>query len=244
MATNVPALSRGLRLLEVIAATGPLGFSELLSRCRFPKASVARLLAVLRDQGYLHQDDPRGGYSLGSRCRLLTPDVEPAERMRMLAAPHLARVAADCANSALLLQVDGARMRCLATELVEDSVVLQPPGDWRTDLGLGPWGSIIIAELDPAGRRAARAAMHDPSYHDAVFAADLAQLHDTGYVLHQGGPKPGARRLGVPLRDRHGALIAVLGIGGTPWSLPDADIPACAQRLRAAAAAIADELST
>ena len=155
-------------------------------------------------------------------------------RLRLVAAPHLARLAAACANSAILLQVDGPRFRCLLREMVEDSVVLQAPGDWRDDLGMGPWGSIIVAGLDPAQQTQARPA----------FAHDHHQLERHGYVLHDGGFKPGARRLGVPVHDRAGRLVAVLGIGGTPWSLDDDALPVCVDHLQAAAAAIAADLAT
>ena len=251
MTDSVPALHRGLRLLETVAACGSIGFSQLLDRCGLPKATVARLLGTLRELGYLQQIDERGDYRLGERCRLLNDGLAQDERLRLIAAPHLAAAAEACANTLILLTVRQGEMTCIDRIVIEDSIVLQAPGSTRRDLGHGPWGSVALAAMHDDERERAIAAMKDPATWQIHAEADMAHARTHGWLFHDEqrptNSRSDQRRLAVPIPSpdagtgTHGPT-ALLGLGGTPQSLPDADIPGCVAILKATAVAIAAEL--
>jgi len=242
MPTGAPALTRGLRLLESVAAAGRIGFADLVARCGFPKASTARLLAVLRGDGYLQQD---GEYRLGPRCRLLAEEVDAHERLRLVAAPHLAQAAQACDNSVVLFAFREGLMTCLDRVLVEDSVVLQKPGTTRSDLGRGPWGSVIIAHQDVATRETLIAAMSGAEAWWQHAEADRRHLAEHGYIYHDEA-RPTTlrtlRRLAAPITGPDGRLLGVIGLGGSPDSLPEERIASVAATLVATARTIADDL--
>jgi hypothetical protein len=64
MADTSPGLRRGLRIAAVLAAEGPLGFSDLRRRLDGVAApTLSRLLQVLREEGWVAAVD--GGYAVG-----------------------------------------------------------------------------------------------------------------------------------------------------------------------------------
>lgn len=231
--TDVPALTRGLQLLELLAqADGAVAFSELLARLELPRASLARLLAALHETGWIERDG-ENGWRPGARVRALAAPVDRARRLRAAALPALRELQQELDASLLLAVPRGAALDVLISLTAEEGVALRPEGAVIDDLSRGPWGGVAHASL--AGALAEAATARAGGAGTRRLAAMAAQLAERGCVADPGGGRAGVLRVAVPVAagDR---LLAVLGAGAPLGQLDEAVL---ARRLRTAAAQLA-----
>lgn len=232
--TDVPALTRGLQLLELLAqADAAVPFSDLLARLDLPRASLARMLAALHESGWIGRDG-ENGWRPAARVRALAGPVERSRRLREAALPLLRELQARLDASVLLAVPRGAALAVLVSLTAEEGVALRPEGSAIDDLSRGPWGGVAHAHLDGALAGAARERAGPAGVRR--LEAMARRLADEGCIADPGEGRPGVLRLAAPVRsgDR---LVAVLGIGAPLGQLVQAD---AARRLLSAAARLAD----
>lgn len=220
---RTPALSRGLAVLEAVAAAGcPIGFTELAVRLPMPRASLVRLLATLRDGGWLARTST--GYVPGPRCRRLAlARAAPARDARRI----LARLSATTRCTALWLAWRPPAMVAEAKHLHPAAPVMQELGQRSTAATPlpGPWWwladwhgwSRLRGEAPPGARRFWRS--HAVAFDDERVLAFVRRLAVA--VLPVGLP--------------HGPPIGFLGIAGNRLLLPDGGLPLAADALVQAA---------
>ena len=87
-------LVRGLSILEIVAENAEgIGVTEIAERSGLDKGTVSRLLATLRQMGYVHQRDADRRYTLGSRLLSIARGYDArGESLRRVAQPHLANL--------------------------------------------------------------------------------------------------------------------------------------------------------
>lgn len=237
--TDVPALTRGLDLLETIAAAvSPPTFVDLWHGSGLPKASVARLLACLRTRGYV-AEDVSSGYRMGPRAALLAPGLDREERMAIAAAPVVAAMAQRLGHSAIAHSFADAGFTVLASSNVEDGVVLAAPGTRRTDCSGGPWGVLAWLAMHAAERDRARRHLADAETFERDLPRLTTRLARDGAVLDDGRRRPGVHRLAVPVRLRDGRCVAAIGIGALATALNERALPSAIAALTAAAQELA-----
>jgi DNA-binding IclR family transcriptional regulator len=237
---DVPALTRGLSLLETIAAaTQPPTFVDLWRWSELPKASIARILACLRDRGYLSADVPGGGYRMGPRAALLSSSPDRFERLSIAAQPAVAQLAERSGQSAIAHVFHERGFTVMASVGVEDGVRLLEAGVHRNDLSGGPWGMLAWLGLDADNRDRAK---QDMQHRDA-FESDIKQreveLAERG-IISDGSPS--IRRLAAPLKDSHNRIIGSIGIGGIA-SVLDSQVEFMYVPLREAAERLSSDLA-
>lgn len=215
---DVPALSRGLRLLEQVAgAAAPPSFSDLWRWSRLPKATVARLLACLRQGGWI---DAEAGYRLGRRAALLAPGADADTRLRLNAEQAAAALAATLGLSAIVHRFDHQGFTVLASVAVEDGIRLKEAGQRIVDLGRGPWGTLAYLSRDLPGRERALAGMTDATAFRRRIGADEITLARDGCLTDEGPVKPGVTRIACPFLSHDGAIIGSIGVGAVTAALP------------------------
>ena len=86
----VPALSRGLVLLEAFSAERPtLTLSELSKAVGLSRSSTYRLVYTLEDMGFLLRDEGTKNYRLGTRILALGFAYLASQELVEIAQPHL-----------------------------------------------------------------------------------------------------------------------------------------------------------
>ncbi len=223
----VPALEVGLTLVEMVAAAGPRGstFTALLA-AGFPKASLARQLQTLTGRGWLVKAE-RGAYVLGLMAIGLVARGDPAERVRIAAAPLLPELMIAAGNTALAVAWSGMSLVGVAKAVSDDGVTMQEVGTVTIDLGSRPWGW-FTAELTGA----------PPVWPDAA-AREHFLAH--GVAWDAGVRPPCVRRLAAPILVG-GTLFGAIALGGTLQSMPDGMLPELTARVLAVARAVAARL--
>lgn len=217
-------LSRGIRMLEVLAdAGGPLAIDEVSRRLGVHRSVAYRLLRTLEDHGLVVRNEA-GRIELGARLAALAAGV--AHDLQSEALPELTAVANELGMTCFLVVLD--REECVTLVSVEPrhavASVAQRPGS-RHAAGVGAPGKALLALLP-------RAQWPLDVGDDA--AAQIAQTQSRGYAKSHDEVIPNLHSVAVPLplRGRAPAALAVvyLDSGRPPQHLAD--------RLRDAAAAI------
>ena len=235
---DVPALRKGLVVLELLAARGPLTMAELGRASGLNRTMIFRLLRALDEMGYVAHDAVRRHYGLGLRLLELGSAVAARLDLVTVARPLLAELREETQETVNLGVLDG-------NEIVYVAMMESPLG-LRMSARLGSrdpihstsLGKAVLAFL-PAPERAALVASL-PSLpcltpHTIVDAAaleiDLARTRERAYALDDEENEPGARCVGVPVLDSEGRPLAGLSVSGPVGRIDPARADWIASRL-------------
>ncbi len=97
---HVPALERGLGILETLSASPvPLSLSELARALKYAPGSLFRLLSLLERQSYINRDAVSGKYSLTLKLLELAHTHSPADNLLRVAHAPMRELAGDTGES-------------------------------------------------------------------------------------------------------------------------------------------------
>ncbi|GAA1520224.1 DNA-binding IclR family transcriptional regulator [Agromyces terreus] len=223
--TGSQTLSRGIRLLEILAsAERNLSIDELAAELGVHRSVAYRLLRTLEDHGLVARDSA-GRIALGTGLAALASGV--ARDLQQLALPELTDVANEFGMTCLLaVQVDADEAATLVSAAPRQSmaVVSYRPGH-RHPLTHGGPGKAILATLPETAW---------PDAAGDALRAEITETRERGYAISHDEVVPSLRSVAVPLTlpGQPPASIAVIHVS---FPRPEAEMAA---RLTAAAVAI------
>lgn len=226
-AVTSQTLSRGIRILEVLAARGTAASSpELAEELGLHRSIIYRLLRTLEHHRLVVRDE-RGLYELGPRLATLAATVE--RDLQQAAAPALRSAADDLAATCFLVRRDEDDAITLVSTQPRRSrvTIAQHPGS-QHPLGIGAPGRAVLSQLPRA---------EWPELSDAQIAATEAVI-TAGFAESHDEVVPGLRAIAVPLV-LHGYEPLAVGVAFLSSTQSVTDI---VDRLRVAAAEIAAAL--
>lgn len=184
-------LSRGLQMLEVIAAAEtPLTIAELSSRLELHRSVAYRLLRTL-EMHHLVRRDAAGKIHTAAGLTVLARSVQGD--LQAVALPVLRRIADELEMSCFVAVAEGADCYTLVTvEPTRSHVVTQHPGT-RHHLDRGAPGLAVMAGLTPAER-----AQTGIELTERVKSA-VAQAVEQGYANSADDVIAGVASVAVPL---------------------------------------------
>ncbi len=225
---QVPALQRGLALLEHLAAE-PAGatLSELGGALALSPTSVFRLAGALEELGYLHRNEKTKRFAV-------------TQKLLLLGQPHSgSRSLVECALDPMrrVLHATGETTQlCCRTEafcVVIEQLPALHPFKYIVDLGSRPPvyccapGKAMLAflpgdELDAALAqiRFERHTAHTITSRRALLA-ELERIRAAGYAVDRDEHFEGVHCVAAPLLDRHGRAIAAITIAGPAARIPE-----------------------
>lgn len=213
-------LTKVASLLDALAEHGELTPKEAAEHVAEPLSTVYRLLADLRELGYVEPGVDKGKYGLGIKLfRLGSRAVDRVDVLDM-AGPHMEELH-DRTGETLFLciqrgldgiciaKLDGIRVHSVSLEIGGSLplhagaaplalLAFQGEDSWSEYIdqgGLRPWKGIEIPT--PAG-------LH----------ATLSETVERGYAVSDGDVNPGIAALGAPLYDYEGRVRASLSLSG------------------------------
>lgn len=232
MGPGAPALTRGLGLLErIVRHHGPVTFSELVARSGIPRATVIRLLGVLRHGGWIERR--ADGYRPGPRCRRLNPGA-PTSDVEKVAESLLADVVVSTGCSAIVFTWNPPELTAVAKRMHPAAPSMQDIGHRTTarELRSAPWwwllawqGHIALRADIPRSGTARR------------FWAEHRVAYDDCRVI------PFVRRLAAALViDDDAPPLGFLALGGNALILPDRTLSVVAATLAQTATVLSARL--
>lgn len=241
---RVRSIVRAVALLRAFTAERPhLPLGELAQRTQLDKATARRILLTLCGLGLVVQDSVSGFYALGPGMLELSAAVPALGDLRQAAAPVLARLAQATGTTAFLSVLRDDQAVCVERFHGNQPIQVswwQVGGALPIHCGAGP--RVLLAFLPDADSDTllARplASLTPASRTDAgAVRAALGRIRRRGFELAVDDVALGLAALGVPVRNRSGAVVAALSLGGlTPHIAPRGKPRFLAEALEAAAA--------
>ncbi len=241
----VRSVDRAVTVLEIVAARGEIGITELAEELGVHKSTASRLVAALARRGLLEQKGDRGRIALGFGVVRLAAAATGSMDLARLGQPTCQQLAEVVGETVNLAVHDGEAAINVAQEFGTSSVTTRNWVGRRTPLHATSAGKVLLAYMSDADRRAfLRRRL--PRYTEstiteaAALRTELARVVDEGNARSFEELEVGLHAVAVPVWGASDVVVAALSAAGPAYRLPRRRARAIVPDLRSAAG----ELST
>ena len=239
----VPALEKGLDILESLAAAGvPQSLAELAARLERSSSELFRMLNCLETRGYLTRDAASGKYSLTLKLYSLAHAHSVAEKLVQAAQAPMQALTERVRESCHLSVLERGRLLVVAQHESPERVRLSIEVGAVFDPAATASGRLLLASLDEAACAAVLA--ESPAARALGVAgrrtmvAQLADLRTTGLSVAESETIEGVRDVAVLVGAPATGVVAALAITRLQRRDARAEDAALIAALRRAAAEI------
>lgn len=224
---KAPALERGLKVLELLAAEGAeLGLKSIAQNLDIPVPSLWRILGVLRENGYVLFDRDRKTYRLGFKFLYLGNMVLNRMGFRSQARGYLKQ----------LVELTGETAELSAR--VKDQLILieqvEGPDAVRLFSRIGsayPYfhatapGKVYLAHIEKGKLTSVMTRMGLPKITEHtitrldVLEDELKSIARRGFASDTDEMRAGVCRIASPVYDKTGKVVACLGIAAPSFRI-------------------------
>ncbi len=244
-------VGKALGVLDQIASFGrPVRFTELLSESPHPKATLYRFVQTLTNQGMLSYDSERQTYAMGVRLVRWAHMAWEQSSLAPIARAHVDALAGELGETVHLAQLDHAQVL-----YVDKRNAVNPIEMYSSAGKVGPAyctgvGKVMLAflgetELAPiiaqqSFHRFTPATLNGPE----ALRAELNRIRELGYGFDREEHEPGIICVAAPIVTDRGRVVGALSVTSSTARKTLAQLEKLAPRIKAAAAAIAEEVQT
>ncbi|WP_038172305.1 IclR family transcriptional regulator [Tomitella biformata] len=194
---RVQSVDRALSLLEQLAELGGIAtLSELADRSGLPAPTIHRLMATLRDQGFVRQERSRR-YALGAK--LVGLGESAGRLLGSWVQPTLSALVEETGETANMAMLDGDQVVYLAQVPSKHSMRMFTEVGRRVDVHCTAVGKALVAGLPEAVVRGilSRRGMTRHTMNTIVdpdeFIAHLALVREVGFATDEAEQELGVR---------------------------------------------------
>jgi DNA-binding IclR family transcriptional regulator len=246
---SVPALERGLAILELVAGsrTG-LTFSQITRHLDFPKSSIHCLLLTFEREGYLSRSETTGRYFCGTKLVRISNTAMQGVMLRERAAPVL-RGLMDRTELTVHMAIFEAGEATLIAKV--QRVGTQKVATWvgkRIDVHCTSLGKCLVASM-PEPELEHLVQEHGLLRHNentivslSRLKQELAGIRQKGWAIDDEEEEIGYRCIGAPVLGKEGRAIAAVSISGTTEQIRNENYTALVQEVTRAAAELSEHL--
>ncbi|MEW9834163.1 IclR family transcriptional regulator [Mesorhizobium marinum] len=223
---NLKSLSKVAAILDCFSTTHrAMSLADICKHTGYPRSTTHRLLASMREVGFLDQDRERERYRLGIKLfaygnvmlanmdlhREARPYVEALGRMTGLSV-HLAVFGGE--RAVVIHRAEPAPGGLTPLNLLENAPV------HCTSIGK----AILAFQPESVVQRVIEAGL--ARYTDSTITdgeqlrLELQKVRDRGYALDNGEHQPGLRCVGAPIRDQFGRVFASISATASSMQFP------------------------
>ena len=218
-------LVRGLSILEIVANTPEgIGVTEIAAIAELDKGTVSRLLATLKQMGYVQQRAVDRRFVLGSRCLWLAREYRSRqEELSDLAAPSLIELRDFSQETVHLAIREGLSVVFIAQEEPDRSIRVRSAVGSRLPLHRTAMGRALLATLDPISREQlldaieADALTRHEEFDRARLGEDVAAAAARGWAAVD--RHDDVTRLASAILDSDGEPIAAITLSGPTYRI-------------------------
>lgn len=181
-------LVRGLSILEIVAEAGEgIGVTEIAAKAGLDKGTVSRLLATLRQKGYVQQRSVDRRFVLGSRVLWLAREYRARkEELSSIAQPYLAALRDLTQETVHLAILEETFVVFIAQEQPDRSIRARSAVGSRLPMHRTAMGRAVLAALGGEDReQLIRTLELDATARDEAFDGD-ALRHDVSEAVARG----------------------------------------------------------
>lgn len=243
----VQSVDRAITVLEILAARGEMGVTELAEVLGVHKSTVSRLVTALVRRGLLEQHGERGKVALGFGIVRLAASATARMDLARLGQPVCQALAETVGETVNLAVHDGEAAINVAQQFGSGSVTTRNWVGRRTPLHATSAGKVLLAHMESGAQRAfLRRRL--PRYTDetvtepAALRTELARVVDEGHARSFEELEVGLHAVAVPVWGYGGEVVAALSAAGPAYRLPRRRARAVVPQLREAAAELSAHL--
>jgi DNA-binding IclR family transcriptional regulator len=214
------ALVRGLALLEQLAGQShPQTLNDFSDGTDLPKSTLVRLLSVLGEMEYVVRVDDRPSYRLGHKVQRLAAAYISSLDLSVLAAAHLAPLAAETGHTANLGVLDGDQVLHLCVKEPDRPLRFTAAPGTRDHTYCTGLGKLLLANIDAKHLSACTPAEPFPSFTENTITSldlltrELRRISRRGYAVDDNERTTGLRCVAVPV-EVDGQCLAAVSVSG------------------------------
>lgn len=226
---NLKSLVKVTHVLDCFTTTDrTLSLAEICERTGYPKSTTHRLLASMREVGFLDQARERDRYRLGLRLFEFGNIVLSNMDLHREARPYVEALSRISGHLVHLAVFDGRQAVVIHRSDPSDG------GGPITHIEAAPVhctsvGKAVLAfQPEPVVERVIAAGLKRFTDHTIVQATklreELARTRKRGYAIDNEEHQPGLRCVGAPIRDQAGRVFAGISISGPSFRIPTAEV--------------------
>jgi DNA-binding IclR family transcriptional regulator len=244
---TVQSVDRALLVMEILAALGQAGVTEIAAELGVHKSTVSRIISVLEARGYVEQISDRGKYRLGfaiARLARSTSAQLDLVKQSQAACDALALESGETTNLAVL---DGDRIVNIAEAIGAAGIALRTWVGQSCPAHATSSGKVLLAALSDAEVRERVGTALESFTDDTVttwtaLAAELDVVRDRGWASVREELEVGLNAVAVPVYDADAQVVAALSVSGPSYRLGEDEFDATTKRAIAAAETISRRL--
>src|SRR3954462_3190185 len=245
---TVQSVDRALSVLEILAAHGEAGVTEVAAELGVHKSTAFRLVAVLESRGFVEQLADRGKYRLGFGVVRLAGGAAAPPGLAPEGGGAIARgggrfweaLAADLEETVNIAILDSDRAVNVSQARGPAALSTHNWVGQGTPLHATSSGKVLLAHSHDGVRKAllsrelprfTAATITDPE----ALQDHLDRIVERGWGATVEEYEVGLNAVAAPVRDPEGVVIAALSVSGPSFRMDPEDFPRVAHRLMAGA---------
>jgi|SRR5699024_1913172 len=198
---------------------------EISNELDIPISSVYRHIRVLKEYGYLIEDN-YGNYKLGYKFLELANIVRADISLTTLVKPHMDRLTTQFRETTILNVISGLNAVCLTTSVIDNAAIKVSSAEGKVmPLFGGASAKALLAyqNEDTINKIFEKNLVH--KYTDQTIVekeelmADLLQVKRNGYSVSLGELDEGVKAYGFPIFDSKNKVVASLTIAGPDFRM-------------------------
>ena len=220
----VQSVDRALQVLEIVAAHGQAGVTEIAAELGVHKSTVSRLVAVLEARGYVEQVSERGKYRLGFAIPRLAHVAGGQNDLVKLGQAACDMLSAGVGETANLAVLDADRIVNIVEAIGPSEITLHTWVGQSCPAYATSSGKVLLAGLDPA-ELPARIRPPLTEFTDSTLCGlaelqdELAAVRERGWACVREELEVGLNAVAAPVYDVHAQVIAALSVSGPSYRL-------------------------
>ncbi len=229
---SVQSVDRALTMLELLAADGRLGVTELAGLIGVHKSTASRLLGTLEAHGLVEQLPDRGRYQLGVGVLRLAGATRGRLDLVRESRPITTVLAAELDETINVVIVSGREALYLDQVAGSSAIQIHNWVGRRNPMHATANGRVLLAHLSPPETRAileaalgsdGRLPQLTPTTMVGVAAllTELGKISDQGYAVVRDELEIGLTAVAAPIRGASGDVIASLSASGPTFRVAD-----------------------
>ena len=240
----IQSVDRALSVLEILAAHGESGVTEVAAELGVHKSTAFRLIAVLESRGFVEQLADRGKYRLGFGVVRLAGAAAARLDIAREGRRICEALAADLEETVNIAILDSDRAVNVSQARGPAALSTHNWVGQGTPLHATSSGKVLLAHAPDSVRkgvltrdlqRFTPATITDPE----ALRQDLDRIVEQGWGCTVEEYEVGLSAVAAPVRGADGDVIAALSVSGPTFRMASQDFPELGKRVQAGA----DELS-
>ncbi|MFC4694987.1 MULTISPECIES: IclR family transcriptional regulator [Geodermatophilus] len=240
----VQSVDRALSVLEILAAQGEAGVTDIAAELGVHKSTAFRLVAALESRGFVEQLADRGKYRLGFGVVRLAGAAAAQLDIAREGRPICQTLAADLGETVNIAILDGDRAVNVSQARGPAALSTHNWVGQGTPLHATSSGKVLLAHAPDDVRkgvlsrelpRYTATTVTDPE----VLRQDLDRIVEQGWGSTVEEYEGGLNAVAAPVRGADGDVVAALSVSGPSFRMDPEDYPRLARRVVSGA----DELS-